>query len=119
MLAIRFARVGKTKQPSYRITVAEKGRDMYGKSLEILGHFNPRSKVCEVNAERIKYWISVGAQPSDRVHNLLVDQNVIAGPKVKVSRGKKKKAAEAAAAAPSAPAEAEEKAPAAEVKPAA
>lgn len=99
MLSIRFARVGKTKQPTYRLTVAEKGRDAYGRSLEILGHYNPRSKVCEVNAERIKYWISVGAQPSPRVHNLLVDQNVITTPKIKISRAKKKKGAEAAPAA--------------------
>lgn len=116
MLAIRFARVGKTKQPSYRITVSEKARDMYGKSLEILGHFNPRSNVCEVNAERIQYWLSVGAKPSARVHNLLVDQNVMTGPKVKVTRGKKKKVEEAKAAAPAATPEAKDQAPAAEAK---
>lgn len=92
MLAIRFARVGKTKQPTYRITVSDKRRDMFGRALEILGHYNPRAKVCEVNAERIKHWLSVGAQPSSTVHNLLVDQNLIAGPKVRVSRPKKKHA---------------------------
>ncbi len=97
MLAIRFARVGKTKQPTYRITVSDKRQDTFGRALEILGHFNPRTNVCEVKADRIKYWISVGAQPSSTVHNLLVDQNVIAGPKIKVSRGKKKKSTEAAA----------------------
>jgi len=90
MLAIRFARVGKTKQPSYRLVVSEKGRDLYGKSLEILGNLNPRSDVLNVNAERIKYWLSVGAKPSARVYNMLVDQNIIPGPKIKVSRGKKK-----------------------------
>ena len=99
MLAIRFARVGKTKQPTYRITVSEKGRDLYGRSLEILGHYNPRSKVCEVNSERIKYWISVGASVSPTVYNLLVDQQVIAGPKVKVTRAKAKKGTAAPAAA--------------------
>jgi small subunit ribosomal protein S16 len=99
MLAIRFARVGKTKQPTYRITVSDKRRDTFGRALEILGHYNPRTKVCEVQAERIKYWISVGAQPSATVHNLLVDQNVVTGPKVKVSRKRKKKAEEAAAPA--------------------
>ncbi|MEK7139690.1 MAG: 30S ribosomal protein S16 [Patescibacteria group bacterium] len=102
MLAIRFARVGKTKQPTYRITVSEKGRDLYGRSLEILGHYNPRSKVCEVKKERIQYWLSVGAKPSPTVHNLLVDQHVIEGPKIKVTRAKKKTADTAPAAAPKA-----------------
>ncbi|MDD5110298.1 MAG: 30S ribosomal protein S16 [Patescibacteria group bacterium] len=116
MLAIRFARVGKTKQPSYRLVVSEKGRDLYGKSLEILGNFNPRTDVSQINAERVKYWISVGAQPSARVYNFLVDQNVIPGPKLKISRAKKKKGEEAKAA-PAAPkaeaaaAPAEKKAP--------
>ncbi|TSC76538.1 MAG: small subunit ribosomal protein S16 [Parcubacteria group bacterium Gr01-1014_31] len=109
MLAIRFARVGKTKQPTYRITVSEKGRDLFGRSLEILGHYNPRSKVCDVNAERIKYWLSVGAAASPTVHNLLVDQHVIEGPKIKVTRGKKKAAETPAAAAPAAPAPAKAK----------
>lgn len=113
MLAIRFARVGKTKQPSYRLVVSEKGRDLYGKSLEILGNFNPRSDVLDVNAERIKYWLSVGAKPSARVHNMLVDQNIITSPKIKVTRGKKK--AEEAKAAPAA-AKTETAAPAAEKK---
>lgn len=102
MLAIRFARVGKTKQPTYRITVSDKRRDTFGRALEILGHYNPRSKVCEVNAERMKHWLSVGAQPSATVHNLLVDQNLITGPKVKVSRAKKRPAPDAPAAPASA-----------------
>jgi len=116
MLAIRFARIGKTKQPTFRLTVAEKGRDTFSRALEILGHYNPRSKVCEVNAERIKYWLSVGAKPSDRVHNLLVDQNVMAGPKVKVSRGKKKAVEEGKTATPTATGEAKNQAPTPEAK---
>ena len=91
MLKIRLARVGKKKRPTYRFIVNEAARDTYGKALEILGHYNPFSKVVEVNKDRILYWISQGAQVSPTVHNLLVDQNVISGEKVRASKGKKKK----------------------------
>lgn len=96
MLAIRFFRIGRRNRPSYRITVSEKSKDTFGDFLEILGYYDPRSKACEVRKDRILYWLSVGAQPSPRVHNLLVDQNIIPGPKVKTSirRSKKKKGEE-------------------------
>ncbi|MFA6215442.1 MAG: 30S ribosomal protein S16 [Patescibacteria group bacterium] len=90
MLKIRLARIGKKKQPTYRFIVSESGRDVYGKALEILGRYNPFTKVCEVKKDRILYWISKGAQPSPTVHNLLVDQNVITAPKVKASKAGKK-----------------------------
>ena len=90
MLAIRLARVGKKKQPTYRLTVSEKSKDTFGDFLEIVGYYNPRSKVCEVKKDRILHWISKGAQPSSTVHNLLIDQNVIEGEKVKASKAKKK-----------------------------
>ena len=89
MLKIRLQRIGKKKQPSYRFVVSDSKRDLYGKQLEILGTYNPFTKVCEVKKDRILYWISVGAQKSPTVHNLLVDQNVISEPKVKASKGKK------------------------------
>lgn len=91
MLKIRLQRVGKKKKPAYRFVVSESSKDLYGKHLEILGHYDPFTKVCEVKKDRIQYWISVGAQPSPTVHNLLVDQNVIDKPKVVASKGKKKK----------------------------
>lgn len=120
MLAIRFARVGKTKQPTFRLTVTEKSRDTFGRQLEILGWYNPRSKAVQLDAERIRYWISKGAQPSPTVHNLLVDQNLIKADKVRASKSRKKGAAAevALAAAEAKPAEATPatKAPAAEAK---
>lgn len=91
MLKIRLARVGKKKHPTYRLVISESARDMYGKALEILGHFNPFTKVIEVKKDRILYWISKGAQLSPTVHNMLIDQNVIIGDKVRASKGKKKK----------------------------
>jgi small subunit ribosomal protein S16 len=104
MLKIRLARIGKKKKPTYRFIVSEAGRDMYGKALEIVGSYNPFSKVCDVKKGRILYWISQGAQPSPTVHNLLVDQNVITGDKVKASKGKKKNEESASAAPASTPA---------------
>jgi small subunit ribosomal protein S16 len=110
MLKIRLARVGKKKKPTYRLIVSEAARDTYGKALEILGHFNPFTKVIEVNKDRILYWISQGAKLSPTVHNLLVDQKVITGEKVRASKGKKrKKKKEKPAEKPKAEAKAEEK----------
>ncbi len=100
MLKIRLARIGKKKKPTYRFIVSEAGRDTYGKALEILGSYNPFSKVCDVKKDRILYWISKGAQASPTAHNLLIDQNVISGAKVKASKGGKKKAEAAPAEKP-------------------
>lgn len=86
MLTIRLTRIGKTKQPIYRFIVSEKARDPWGKALEILGQYNPRMNpaMINLNKERIEYWISKGAQCSDTVWNLLVDQKIVTGAKRKV-----------------------------------
>lgn len=102
MLKIRLARVGKKKQPTYRFIVNESARDMYGKALEILGYYNPFSKVIDVKRDRVLYWISQGAQLSPTVHNLLVDQNVIDKEKIKASKAKKKKGSNEPVATPEA-----------------
>lgn len=95
MLTIRLTRVGKKNKPMYRLTVAEKSKDPYGKALEILGSYNPHSKEIQVKADRIKYWISKGSGISPTANNLLIEKGVIEGEKVKASRpGKKKKASE-------------------------
>ena len=94
MLKIRLARIGKKKKPMYRIIISESSRDTYGKFLELLGHYNPFSKVCEVKKDRVLYWISKGAQLSPTVHNLMVEQNVITEGKVKAFYPKKKKKGE-------------------------
>ena len=126
MLKIRLARLGKKKQPTYRFVVSDSQKDLYGRQLEILGNYNPFSKVCEVKKDRILYWISKGAQCSPTVFNLFVDQNVLTGKKVKatnVSKKKKAKAeeeaksAEAAAPVSAAPAPAAPEQPAAEETP--
>lgn len=85
MLVIRLTRVGKRKQPTYRIVVQEKHRDPWGTSVEILGHYNPRTKAIEVKGDRVKHWISKGAQPSPTMNNLLITNKIIEGDKVRAT----------------------------------
>ena len=89
---IRLSRVGKKKQPEYRLIVSEKQKDPWGDFLEQVGFFNPRSNPPTVNfkTERIQYWLSKGAQVSNTVKNLLIEQNIISGKKIK-PRGMKAK----------------------------
>jgi small subunit ribosomal protein S16 len=69
---IRLTRVGAKKQPSYRVVVADGRSARDGRSIETLGHYNPRSEPVEfqVNAESAKAWLAKGAQPSDTVLRL-------------------------------------------------
>lgn len=83
MLTLKLSRVGKRGQPTFRLIIVEKHRDPWGHALEILGTKNPRTKETKLNAERITYWISKGAQMTDTVHNLLLDEKIIKGDKVK------------------------------------
>jgi small subunit ribosomal protein S16 len=66
---IRLARVGARKQPYYRVVVIEKDRARNGRSIEVVGTYNPRTNPATVNLkhERVAYWRSVGAQFSPRV----------------------------------------------------
>jgi len=91
MLAIKLKRVGKKKQASFRIIVAEKRRKVFGKFVEDLGFWNPRTDQFKVNKERASYWLKVGAQPTDTVHNLLVKAGVLNKPKISVHKRSKKK----------------------------
>jgi len=70
---IRLARVGARKQPYYRVVVIEKERARNGRSVEVVGQYNPRTNPATValNRDRINYWVSKGAQLSDRVRKLL------------------------------------------------
>jgi len=70
---IRLARMGARKQPYYRVVVIEKDRARNGRSIEVVGTYNPRTNPASVNLklERIQYWQSKGAQLSDRVAKLL------------------------------------------------
>lgn len=107
MLIIRFSRQGKKKEPIYRIIISEKTKDTQGKYLEVLGHYNPCSKAIKLEKERIKYWLSKGAQLSSAINNLLINNKVIEGKKRKKGHRVKIKEGEAlSASAEKAPAEA-------------
>ncbi len=73
MLMIRLARFGARKKPFYRIVVIEKDRARNGRSVELVGTYNPRTNPATVDLqrERIDYWTSKGAQLSERVAILL------------------------------------------------
>lgn len=94
MLQIKLSRIGAKKKPTYRIIILEKSKDPYGKSLEILGHYNPHTKEIVLKEDRIKHWLSKGAGATDTVHNLLVSKGLLEGKKIKgykLSKKRKKK----------------------------
>ncbi|MFC1687207.1 30S ribosomal protein S16 [Patescibacteria group bacterium] len=93
MLMIRLSRVGKKKHPTFRLIVSEKSKDTHGDFLELLGTYDPHTSPATVTlkVDRIKHWISNGAQPSGVVHNILIDHDVIKGEKIRVANIRKKK----------------------------
>ncbi|HEY4633458.1 MAG TPA: 30S ribosomal protein S16 [Candidatus Limnocylindrales bacterium] len=76
---IRLTRVGATKQPSYRVVVADGRSARDGRSIETLGHYNPRTDPVEftVDAEKAKAWLAKGAQPSDTVVRLFKQAGIL------------------------------------------
>lgn len=102
MLKIRLQRTGRKNNPAFRVVLTDsKNATKSGKFLEVLGSYNVLKGDTVFNNDRIKYWISNGAQLSDTVSNFLVKQKVIEG-KVKnvlskKSPTKKKKELKAAA----------------------
>ena len=96
MLVIRFKRTGRKNQPSFRVIVTPKQvGGPQGKPKENLGWFNPFSKAFELKKERISYWLSQGAKPSETLHNLLLKAGIIEGKKIPL-HGKEKHPAEPA-----------------------
>jgi small subunit ribosomal protein S16 len=73
VLMIRLARFGARKQPYYRVVVIDKERARNGRAVEVVGTYNPRTSPASVDLkrERIDYWVSKGAQMSDRVDILM------------------------------------------------
>ena len=93
MLKIKLSRKGKKNQPFFRLIILEQAKDPMGDFLEDLGYYNPLTKKSSFKSERINYWISRGAKPTDSVNNLLISQGVIKGEKInvfKISQKKKK-----------------------------
>jgi small subunit ribosomal protein S16 len=124
-LKIRLARVGAKKRPQFRIVVADSRYPRDGRFIENIGTYNPMlpkdsKERVKLDEERVKHWLSKGAQPSDRVLRFLDAAGIRKraprnNPERAVPREERKKQAEAAAAAPAAaakPAEAPAAAPA-------
>jgi len=94
MLAIRLKKRGRKHQPSFRVVVAEKRSKRDGREIEDIGFYNPISKGFNVKEDRVKYWLSVGAQATPTVWNLLVKHKIINAPKIPIKIKKSNKTAE-------------------------
>ena len=91
MLTIRLTRKGKKNQPFFRVVVIDKRRSSKGgRAVEEVGFVDPINKRKSLKGDRIKYWISKGAKPSDTIHNLLVSEKIITAPKIKLFNKSKK-----------------------------
>jgi small subunit ribosomal protein S16 len=82
LLKIRLARVGKKKQPTYRVVIADARAPRDGKYVEIVGSYNPRSEPTTfvIDEEKVKGWLSKGAQPTMVIHKLLAKQGLMQAP---------------------------------------
>lgn len=76
---IRLTRVGATKQPAYRVVVTDGRSARDGRSIETIGHYNPRSNPVEVqiDAEKATAWLAKGAQPSETVERLFRQTGIL------------------------------------------
>jgi small subunit ribosomal protein S16 len=76
---IRLTRVGATKQPTYRVVVADSRSARDSRAIETIGHYNPRTEPIEVNidAEKASAWLAKGAQPSDTVLRLFRNAGIV------------------------------------------
>ena len=76
---IRLTRVGATKQPTYRVVVADARSARDSRAIETIGHYNPRTEPVEVtiDADKAKAWLAKGAQPSDTVLRLFRNAGIV------------------------------------------
>lgn len=78
MLTIRLSRFGKRKKPFYRVVVIESSKARNGRVVEAVGTYDPLKKPAEIklDADRVKYWLGTGAQPSDTVRSFIKLQKI-------------------------------------------
>ena len=90
MLKIRLQRVGRKNDPYFRLIVTESIlKPKTSQFTELIGSYNVKQGVFEAKSDRVKHWISVGAQVTPTVRNLLISKGVIEGKKVNVLPKKK------------------------------
>lgn len=90
MLIIRLQRTGKKNAADFRIVLAEKESHVSKKFQEVLGSYNPRTKMFQVKTERVQHWISKGVALSPTIHNLFVTKNLTTEKKVRAFSTPKK-----------------------------
>lgn len=87
MVRIRMSRIGRVHRPFFRISAIDQRTKRNGKVIEPLGWYDPiakdEAKQINLNTERVKHWLSVGAQPSDTVMNILIKMELVGGEQVK------------------------------------
>ena len=82
---IRLQRVGRKNDPSFRMVVTQKEKGpRTGAFLEVLGSYDSRKKRIQLKEDRVKYWLSKGAQPSDTAYNIFVKSKILGGSKRKI-----------------------------------
>lgn len=77
MLKLRLKRIGRKGSPSYRLVIMENTTRRDGRPIEEVGYYNPISKNCKFDSEKIQKWLSFGVQPTETVANLLKKANII------------------------------------------
>jgi len=79
LVRLRLLRMGSKKSPFYRVVAANADAPRDGRFIEILGHYNPTKnpQIIELKEDRVKYWLGVGAQPSDTVRSLFRQQGLL------------------------------------------
>ncbi len=79
MVRLRLRRMGAKKAPFYRVVAADATSPRDGRFIEILGHYNPTKdpQIIELKEDRVRYWLGVGAQPSDTVRSLFRQKGLL------------------------------------------
>lgn len=87
MLRIRLLRIGKINVPVFRLVVLpQRTSPKSGRFLEVLGHYDPSRHTRSLKKDRIEYWLSQGAKPSDTVQNMLISEGIVKGRKIPVHK---------------------------------
>ncbi len=85
MLKIRLQRVGRKNDAHFRIIVTpHQHKVKTGKFTELVGSYNVKAGTSDIKADRVQHWLSVGAEPTQTVHNMLVAKGIIEGKKINV-----------------------------------
>ena len=79
MVRLRLRRMGAKKAPFYRVVAADATSPRDGRFIEVLGHYNPTKnpQIIELKEDRVKYWLGVGAQPSETVRSLFRQKGLL------------------------------------------